>query len=125
MSEHGNLALKVAPRPADINLNGHIFGGWILSQMDIAGGITAARHAGGPVATVAVEGMKFLAPIEIGDVVSCYTEILRVGRTSIRVCITVIAERGINAEQIKVTEGQFIFVALGEDGRPRPVNASS
>ncbi len=113
--------LRVVPRPGDINSNGHIFGGWVLSQMDIAAGIVAAREADGPVATVAVDAMKFLAPILLHDLISVYAEIERVGRTSIGIRIEVVATRDRGKEQVKVTEGLFTFVALDEHHRPRLV----
>ena len=113
--------LRVAPRPGDINSNGHIFGGWVLSQMDIAGGITASARAKGPVATVAVESMEFIAPIHLRDLISVYAEVERVGRTSMAVRIEVVATRDRGATQVKVTEGLFTFVALDEENRPRPV----
>jgi acyl-CoA thioesterase YciA len=113
--------LRVVPRPADINANGHIFGGWVLSQMDIAAGIVASREADGAVATVAIEAMEFTAPILLHDLISVYAEIERVGRTSIGIRIQVIASRDRGKEQVKVTEGLFTFVALDENHRPRPV----
>src|SRR5213592_1294265 len=85
--------LRVMPGPGDINANGHIFGGWVLSQMDIAAGIVAAREADGPVATVAIEAMTFIAPILLNDLISVYAEIERIGRTSIAIRIEVIAIR--------------------------------
>ena len=113
--------LRVVPRPGDINANGHIFGGWVLSQMDIAAGIVAAREADGPVATVAVDAMKFIAPILLHDLISVYAWVERIGRTSIGIRIDVIAIRDRGASEVKVTEGLFTFVALDEDNRPRPV----
>ena len=113
--------LRVVPRPADINANGHIFGGWVLSQIDIAAGIVASREADGPVATVAIEAMEFTAPILLHDLISVYAEIDRIGRTSIRIRIEVIASRDRGKEEVKVTEGIFTFVALDENHRPRPV----
>jgi acyl-CoA thioesterase YciA len=113
--------LRVVPRPADINANGHIFGGWVLSQMDIAAGIVASREADGAVATVAIQAMEFTAPILLHDLISVYAEIERVGRTSIAIRIEVIASRDRGKEQVKVTEGLFTFVALDENHRPRPV----
>jgi len=106
---------------ADLNLNGHIFGGWLLSQMDIAGGITASNRAVGPVATVAVEAMKFHRPVHVGDLVSCYCAIEKVGQTSIHVRIEVCATRRGLEREVTVTEGTFIFVAVDADGKPRPV----
>ncbi|QAY76714.1 acyl-CoA thioesterase [Sphingosinicella sp. BN140058] len=116
--------LRVVPRPADINANGHIFGGWVLSQMDIAAGIVASREADGAVATVAIEAMEFVAPILLHDLISVYADIERVGRTSIGIRIEVVASRDRGKEQVKVTEGLFTFVALDENHRPRPVKPS-
>ena len=116
--------LRVVPGPSDINANGHIFGGWVLSQMDIAGGITASRRSQGPVATVAIERMEFIAPIHLRDVISVYAEVERVGRTSMGVRIEVVASRDRGATQVQVTEGLFTLVALDENNRPRPVEAA-
>ncbi|MEO7564105.1 MAG: acyl-CoA thioesterase [Sphingomicrobium sp.] len=113
--------LRVMPGPGDINANGHIFGGWILSQMDIAAGIVASRRAKGPVATIAIDAMKFLAPIHLRDLISVFAEVDRVGRTSLSVKIEVIAHRDLGATEVKVTEGVFTFVALDANHRPRPV----
>src|SRR5215213_2230165 len=115
--------LRVIPGPADINANGHIFGGWVLSQMDIAAGITASRRAKGPVATVAIEAMEFIAPIHLRDLISVYAEVERVGRTSMRVRIEVMANRDLGTTEVKVTEGLFTFVALDADHHPRAVDA--
>ena len=115
--------LRVMPGPGDINANGHIFGGWVLSQMDIAAGIVASRRARGPVATIAIEAMKFITPIHLRDLISVYAHIERVGRTSMGVRIEVIAERDLGETQVKVTEGLFTFVALDENHQPRPVDA--
>jgi acyl-CoA thioesterase YciA len=109
------------PRPGDINANGHIFGGWVLSQMDIAAGIVASRRADGPVATVAIEAMEFIAPILVHDVISVYARIERTGRTSMGIHIDVIATRGRGTHEVKVTEALFTFVALDENNRPRPI----
>src|ERR1700755_1182818 len=111
--------LRVVPGPSDINANGHIFGGWILSQMDIAAGIVASRRAQGSVATVAIEAMEFIAPILLHDIISVYAQIERTGRSSMAIRIEVIADRDRGSRQVKVTEGVFTFVALGEDNRPR------
>ena len=113
--------LRVVPGPADINANGHIFGGWVLSQMDIAAGIIASRRADGPVATIAIESMEFLAPINLRDLISVYAHVERTGRSSMGVRIEVIATRDRGATDIKVTEGLFTFVALDEQHRPRPI----
>ncbi|WAC22906.1 acyl-CoA thioesterase [Blastomonas sp. SL216] len=113
--------LRVVPAPADINSNGHIFGGWVLAQMDIAGGIVAGREVQGPCATVAIETMQFLAPILLRDIISIYGEVERVGRTSIAIRLDVIATRGRGAEEVRVTSGLFTFVALDENHRPRAI----
>jgi acyl-CoA thioesterase YciA len=119
---HKNPVLRVVPGPSDINANGHIFGGWVLSQMDIAAGIVASRRANGSVATIAIERMEFIAPIHLRDVISVFAEVERVGRTSMAIRIEVIATRDRGANDIKVTEGLFTFVALDEQHRPRPVD---
>jgi acyl-CoA thioesterase YciA len=118
----GEPILRVVPGPSDINANGHIFGGWVLSQMDIAAGIVASREAHGPVATVAIEAMKFIAPINLRDLISVYAHVERVGRTSMGVRIEVVAERDLGATEVKVTEGLFTFVALDEKHQPRAVD---
>src|SRR3954462_11957441 len=116
--------LRVMPGPTDINANGHIFGGWVLSQMDIAAGIVASRRAKGHVATVAIEAMEFIAPIHLRDLISVYATVERVGRTSMGVRIEVVAERDLGATEVKVTEGLFTFVTLDDDNRPRSVDPS-
>jgi len=113
--------LRVVPQPADINSNGHIFGGWVLSQMDIAGGIVAGRIAQGRCATVAIETMEFIAPILLRDLVSVYARVERRGRTSLAIRLDVIANRNQGAEEVKVTSGVFTFVALDDHFRPRPL----
>ncbi|HET7281467.1 MAG TPA: acyl-CoA thioesterase [Sphingomicrobium sp.] len=115
--------LRVVPGPSDINANGHIFGGWVLSQMDIAAGIVASRRANGPVATVAIEAMEFIAPIHLRDVISVYANVERIGRTSMGVRIEVIAQRDLGATEVKVTEGVFTFVALDAEHRPRAIDS--
>ena len=117
----GEPILRVVPGPSDINANGHIFGGWVLSQMDIAAGIVAAREAQGPVATVAIDAMNFLEPILLRDLISVYARVERIGRTSLGIRIEVVATRDRGATHVKVTEGLFTFVALDENHRPRPV----
>ncbi len=121
MAHHGEPVLRVVPRPADINTNGHIFGGWVLSQMDLAGGVIAAREAQGPVATVAIDSMKFIAPILIFDLISIYARIERRGTTSVGIRIEVFATRDRGQTEVKVTEALFTFVALDENHRPRPL----
>ena len=122
-SERGEPILRIVPGPSDINANGHIFGGWVLSQMDIAAGIVAAREAQGPVATVAIDAMAFIAPILLRDLVSVYAKVERVGRTSIAIRIDVVATRDRGTTEVKVTEGLFTFVALDENHQPRPIRA--
>ncbi len=114
-------AVRTLAMPADANASGDIFGGWLLSQMDIAGSIAAHDLARGRVATVAVEAMEFHLPVYVGDLVSCYAEVTRVGRTSITVHVETEARRRDTGETIKVTEGIFVYVALDKNGRPRPV----
>ncbi len=118
---HDEPILRVVPQPADINANGHIFGGWVLSQMDIAGGIVAGRIAHGSCATVAIEQMNFLAPILLRDIVSVYARVERRGRTSVAIRLDVIASRDRGAEEVKVTSGVFTFVAVDEDFKPKPL----
>ena len=125
MTNHERVPiLRVVPGPSDINANGHIFGGWVLSQMDIAAGIVASKRANGSVATVAIEGMEFIAPVMIRDLISVYAHVEKVGRTSMGVRIEVVASRDRGATQVQVTEGLFTFVALDENNRPRPVDAA-
>lgn len=123
MTTQREPVIRTAPMPSDINIKGHIFGGWVLSQMDIAGGVTASRTAKGAVATVAIEGMKFHTPILVGDLISCYTEVTKIGNSSMHIHIEVMANRPGIDEELKVTEGVYIFVAVDDNGRPRPVKA--
>jgi acyl-CoA thioesterase YciA len=117
----GEPALRAIAMPADANPYGDIFGGWLLSQMDLAGGAAARRRAKGRTATVAITAMTFHRPVFVGDEVTCYAQIVKVGRTSVTVKVESWVRRGIGEEQIAVTEGIFTYVAIGEDGRPRPV----
>ena len=117
----GELIIRTLAMPADTNPSGDIFGGWVLSQMDIAGGILAGERAKGRVATVAVTAMTFHLPVFVGDVLCVHAEIERVGRTSIAVNLEAWVLRARQGERVRVTEGRFVFVALGEDGEPRPV----
>ena len=117
----GDLALQTVAMPKDTNADGDIFGGWLLSQMDIAGGIAAGEVARGRVATVAIDGMAFLTPVHVGAVVSCYTDVLEIGRSSIRVMVEVWINSKHDGEPIKVTEGEFVFVAIDANGRTRAV----
>ena len=117
----GALTIRTLAMPADTNPAGDIFGGWVISQMDIAGGIAAYERVGGRVVTVAVASMTFIAPVKVGDVLCVYTTIERVGTTSLTVDIEAWARRNRIADRVKVTAGQFIYVALGEDGKKRTV----
>ena len=114
-------ALRTLAMPADANPNGDIFGGWVLAQMDLAGGVAAAGRAGGRTVTVAVEAMRFHEPIAVGDLVTCYAWVAKSGRTSITVAIETWARRRRGPVEVKVTEGTFIYVAIDEAGRPRPL----
>ena len=114
--------LRVLPMPADVNQHGDIFGGWIMSQVDIAGGVIAARRARGRVATVAVNSFTFKQPVMVGDLVTFFADITRVGRTSITVDVEVFAQRNPDdLVTVKVTEASLTYVAVGADRRPRDV----
>jgi acyl-CoA thioesterase YciA len=115
--------LQTVAMPKDTNSNGDIFGGWLVSQMDMAAMITATRIAKGRAVTVAINGMAFYTPVQVGSVVSCYTEVVEVGRSSVRVNVEVWIARASSYEQAKVTEGEFVFVAIDEKGRTRPVRS--
>jgi len=117
----GDLTLRTVAMPADMNGNGDIFGGWVLSQMDIACGILARERARGRCTTVAVDAMKFIRPVAVGDVLCVYTRIGRVGRTSMGIEVEAWVKRGAVGEREKVTEAVFTFVAIDEAGKPRPV----
>jgi acyl-CoA thioesterase YciA len=114
-------AVRTLAMPADTNPSGDIFGGWVLAQMDIAAGTVAFARAKGRVATVALDGMAFHQPVMVGDIVSCYAQVARVGRSSITLHVEAWAKRGRTGEEIKVTEGRFTCVAIDEDRKPRPV----
>ena len=125
----GELVLRTMAMPADTNPNGDIFGGWILSQMDIAGGILAKEVAQGRAVTIAVNAMKFIKPVQVGDIVCCYGSVLRVGTTSITLHLEVwvkpILHGPGNAQRFKVTEAEFVFVAIDDDGKKRPIHQQS
>lgn len=123
MPQRNDPILRVVPGPADINANGHIFGGWVLGVMDQAGGIVAGRIAQGACATVAIEKMEFIAPILLRDIISVYATLERKGRTSMAIRVEVIATRARGQQEVKVTEGLFTFVALDENHRPRALPA--
>ena len=117
----GELTTRTIAMPADSNPAGDIFGGWVLSQMDIAAGISASERAQCRTVTVALDSMHFIRPVKIGDVLCVYTEIQDVGHTSIDIHVEAWVQRDRSRNTVKVTEARFRFVALGVDGRPRPV----
>jgi acyl-CoA thioesterase YciA len=121
----GELAVRTLAMPADTNPSGDIFGGWCMSLMDVAGGISAGAVAQGRVATVAATDMAFLRPVKVGDVVRCYTDLARKGRTSLTFRVEAWVLRQRLGDRIKVTSADFTYVALDEDGRPRPVIQAS
>ena len=125
MIDHNETVLtKTVAMPADTNPNGDIFGGWLLSQMDVAGGILAKKIAKGRVATVAIEGMKFLLPVKVGDTVTCYGSILKTGNSSISINLRVTAQGLESIQPQDVTNGTFIYVAIDSDGKPRQLPIS-
>jgi acyl-CoA thioesterase YciA len=117
----GELTVRTIAMPADTNANGDIFGGWVMSQMDQAGGIAGVERARGRVVTVAVEAMTFHRPVQVGDVLCVYTRVVSVGRTSMKIEIESWARRFRKNFREKVTEATFTFVAIDDEGRPRPV----
>lgn len=116
----GSLTTRTLAMPADANPAGDIFGGWVLSQMDIAGGIAAYDAAEGRVVTAAIDSLSFLKPVKIGDVLCVYTSVLDIGNTSLKIHVEAWARRR-NRDRVRVTEATFTFVALGDDGKPRSV----
>ena len=120
----GDLTVRTLAMPADTNANGDIFGGWVMSQMDQAGGIAAVERAQGRVVTVAVDGMHFIRPVRVGDVLCVYTRVERVGRTSMTIKVEAWARRFQTRLREKVTSATFTFVAIDSEGRPRGVPAS-
>ena len=120
-SERGEPAVRTLAMPADTNPSGDIFGGWVLAQMDLAAGIVAAQRAQGRVATAALDGMSFHKPVYVGDLVSCYAKVIRVGRSSMTVQVDTFVLRRRAGDEVKVTEGRFTLVAIDEQGRPRPL----
>jgi acyl-CoA thioesterase YciA len=119
---HKELVLKVIPLPGDSNANGDIFGGWVMAQVDLAGSVLPARHAKGRMATVAVKEFVFKQPVRVGDILSFFAEVTQIGRTSVTVDVEVYAER-FNAQgtYVRVTEAILTYVAIDEQGRPRPL----
>ena len=121
----GQLASRVLAMPTDTNPKGDIFGGWIMSIMDMAGKMSATTVANGRVVTVAVDRIVFREPVKVGDVVCCYTETLRVGRSSVTLSIEVWTLRQGQGDRVKVTDAVFTFVAIDDDGRPRPIDGKA
>lgn len=117
----GELTIRVVPMPADLNSAGDVFGGWVMSQMDLGSSLVAMRRARRRVATVAVESMHFVRPVRVGDLFTCYGKVVREGRTSVTVNAEAWVERRGSADLEKVTEANFTFVALDEQGRPTPL----
>lgn len=117
----GDLTVRQIAMPADTNANGDIFGGWVLSQMDQAGGIAGVERAQGRVVTIAVEALTFIRPVKVGDVLCVYTQVEKVGRTSMKIHIEAWARRFRTNVREKVTDATFTFVAIDDDGRPRPI----
>ena len=116
------LVLKVIPMPADSNANGDIFGGWVMAQVDLAGSVIPARYAGGRIATVAVNEFVFKQPVRVGDILSFYSKLTRIGKTSITVKVEVYAERfQAQGQFVKVTEANLTYVAIDDQGKPREV----
>ncbi len=119
----GSLTIRTLAMPADTNPSGDIFGGWVMSQMDIAGAIAAVERVKGRVVTVAVEAMSFIAPVKVGDILCVYTSIERVGTTSITVAIESWVRRNRLDDRVKVTKARFVYVALDEAGAKRAIPA--
>lgn len=114
----GELVIQTIAMPRDTNPSGDIFGGWLMSQMDLGSSILAARTAKSRVVTVAMEGMSFLQPVRVGDRVACYGHVEKIGRTSMRIPVEVWVSRYKTGESVKVTHGVFTYVAIGDDGKP-------
>jgi acyl-CoA thioesterase YciA len=117
----GELAIQTIAMPAATNANGDIFGGWLVSQMDLAGGVIAKQRSKGRITTVAINSMVFHKPVQVGDLVCCFGELQKVGNTSITINVQAWAKSHVNGEMQRVTEGTFIYVAIDEYGQPRPV----
>jgi len=118
---HGELTIQTLAMPNDTNANGDIFGGWLVSQMDLAAGVLAKKLSRGRATTVAIHSMTFLKPVQVGDLVSCHVELKKIGRTSMTIDVEAWSEKLATGEKYCVTEGTFIFVALDENGKPRPL----
>jgi acyl-CoA thioesterase YciA len=122
LAPHGELVIRTIAMPADTNANGDIFGGWLLSQMDLGGAICARNLARSRVTTVAIDAMTFITPVYVGDIVSCHASLVKTGRTSMRIDVEAWAQRTKGGELVRVTEGIFTYVAIDDAGRPHPVH---
>ncbi|MEN9402757.1 MAG: hypothetical protein RL091_1460 [Verrucomicrobiota bacterium] len=118
----GELVIRTIAMPANTNSNGDMFGGWMVSQMDLGGAILARNAAKSRITTVAIDAMEFHHPVYVGDIVSCYALLLKTGRTSLRIAIEVWAQRHKGGEHVRVTEGTFTYVAIDDQGKPHPVH---
>lgn len=121
VDDRGDLTVRTVAMPSDTNANGDIFGGWVMSRMDQAGGIAGVQRARGRVVTVKVQTMTFHRPVRVGDVLSVYTRVGRIGRTSMDIEIAAFARRFLTGEEEKVTDGVFTFVAITDEGKPRVI----
>ncbi len=119
---HGELVIRTIAMPADTNPSGDIFGGWLMSQMDLGAAIYARNLSRSRVTTVAVDGMAFLNPVAVGDIVNCHASLIKVGHTSMKIDVEAWVQRGADGKLLRVTEGVFTYVAIDEHGRPHPVH---
>jgi acyl-CoA thioesterase YciA len=119
---HGELVIRTIAMPADTNPSGDMFGGWLMAQMDIGAAIYARNLSRSRVTTVAVDGMSFLNPVSVGDIVNCYASLLKVGRTSMRIDVEAWVQRETHSQLLRVTEGIFTYVAIDKDGHPQAVH---
>jgi acyl-CoA thioesterase YciA len=117
----GEIVMRTIAMPADTNANGDIFGGWIMSQMDLGGAVVARATAGSRVVTVAVEAMSFIRPVAVGDLVTCYARLITIGRTSMKIAIEVWVQRFGNGSPLRVTEATFTYVAIDDTGKPQAI----
>jgi acyl-CoA thioesterase YciA len=117
----GEVVIRTIAMPGDANANGDMFGGWLMSQMDLGGAILARGTAHGRVTTVAVDGMSFLRPVHVGDIVTCYAKLLNIGRTSMKIAVEAWVQRYADTTMLQVTEGTFTYVAIDEQSKPQPV----
>jgi acyl-CoA thioesterase YciA len=122
ITPQGELVIRTIAMPANTNSNGDMFGGWLVSQMDLGGAILARNLAHSRITTVAIDAMTFLSPVYVGDIVSCHALLKKTGRTSMRIEIEAWAQRHKGGENVLVTKGTFTYVAIDDDGRPHPVH---